>query len=102
VLWRFDRPGSGFIGNLAVANGVLYLVSTVEEGPGEPPASALYVLDAETGEVLLRDASLPRAISSPVISRGRIFVGFGNAAVDALRVDMAGGLVCFSPAAPGL
>jgi polyvinyl alcohol dehydrogenase (cytochrome) len=98
VLWRFDRSGSGFIGNLAVANGVVYLVSTVEEAPGEPPASALYALDADTGEVLLRDASLPRAISSPVVSRGRVLVGFGNAAVDALGVDTAGGLICFSPA----
>jgi hypothetical protein len=73
---------------------------SIEEAPGEPPASALDALDAITGEALLRDASLPRAIASPVVLRGRVYPSFGNVAVGPIGVELAGGITCIICALP--
>lgn len=96
--WRFDIPNSPIAGGLAVANGVVYFQSPVEEeNIGTSPFQwAVYALDASTGTVLNRIPFEGRALSSPAISQGRIYFGFGNAALAEIGEDLTGGLVCLS------
>ena len=84
-------------GGVAIADGVVYQVSTLEEALGESPLSALYALDAATGEVLLRHERAGRAMSSPVVSRGRVYHSFGNSAIEEIGVDLEGGIECLAP-----
>lgn len=94
VQWSVKRPGSELIGGLAVANGVVYFQSPREEQAGDDPAWALYAVSAFTGKVLKRLEFPGRALGSPVVSRGRVYVGDGNSAVAMLGVDESGGLIC--------
>lgn len=95
--WRWEKFISPVVGSLAVANRVLYFQSPVEEFPpltaGVPAEWALYALDAETGAELLRVPFSGRAISSPVVSRGRVYVGKGNTAISSFGDDIQGGLI---------
>src|SRR5690348_15837066 len=80
----FARPMSALAGGLSVANGVVFPVSIADEdltSPPQTPEWALYELDASNGAVLARLTRPRRALSGPVISRGRIYAGFGNSAV---------------------
>ncbi|WP_170136162.1 PQQ-binding-like beta-propeller repeat protein [Nannocystis exedens] len=95
VVWSVSRPGSEIVGGLAVAHDVLYFQSPREEkAPGDPPAWALYAVHAKTGAVLKRVELPGRAVSSPVVSRGRVYIGDGNSAVAMLGVVENGGLLC--------
>jgi polyvinyl alcohol dehydrogenase (cytochrome) len=93
--WRFQRLLTAPVGSLAVSNGVLFFQSPVDEpSPFQsPPQWALYGLEAETGSTLLRVPFDGRAISSPVISRGRVYLGKGNTAVAELGSDPEGGVI---------
>ena len=93
--WRFERFLSPLAGELAIANDVVYVVSPVEETPPALQEFALYALDADSGQVLSRVPLPGRAVSSPVVSRGRIYAGMGNSAIGELGEDETGGLVCF-------
>lgn len=94
VEWRIDRPSSHVVGGLAVAHDVLYFQSPQEEAPGAPPAWALFAVHAQTGKVLKKMLFPGRAVSSPVVSDGRIYIGDGNTALAMLGVDESGGLIC--------
>ena len=98
-LWRFDKFFSPLAGGLAIANGVVYLQSPLEEKTpsSDPPKWAFYALDASTGEVLRRITFDGRALSSPIVSRGRVYLGKGNTGasfVEDLGIDKNGGLIC--------
>ncbi len=95
VEWKIERPNSEIAGGLAVANDVLYFQSPREEsGPNQPPAWALYAVSAKHGNVLKKLQFPGRALSSPVVSRGRVYIGEGNSALITLGVDETGGLLC--------
>lgn len=96
VRWRFDRFLSPMAGGMAIANGVVYVQSPLEEAIPlqEPLLWALYALDAQSGEPLARVAFQGRALSGPAVSRGRLYIGFGNLAVTEIGEDDTGGLVC--------
>jgi outer membrane protein assembly factor BamB len=96
--WRFERSLSPLAGELAIANDVVYVMSPVEERQQTPAAAqefALYALGRDSGQVLSRVPLPGRAVSSPVVSRGRIYAGMGNSAISELGEDETGGLVCY-------
>jgi polyvinyl alcohol dehydrogenase (cytochrome) len=95
VHWRFDRFAAAFAGCSAIANGVVYLVNPIEESPPRsgPQQFALYAFDDQTGAVLARYPFAGRALSSPVVSRGRVLVPHGNTAIVQLGADPSGGLI---------
>lgn len=95
VRWQFAVRSSPLVGGLAVAAGVVYVQSPAEEPRPleDPPRWALYALDADTGAVLRRLEFEGRAVSSPVVSDGRVYVGVGNGALDYLGLDPQGGLL---------
>lgn len=96
--WEITRPGSPLFGGLAVANGVLYFQSPFEESvsdPGNPATWALFAVDTRSGTILKRIPFAGRAMNGPVVSRGRVYAGFGNAVVNGITgADPAGGVVC--------
>jgi polyvinyl alcohol dehydrogenase (cytochrome) len=96
--WEITRPGSPLFGGLAVANGVTYFQSPFEEPvstPGNPATWALFAVDVDSGAVLKRMPFAGRAMNGPVVSRGRVYAGFGNAVVNGITgADPAGGVVC--------
>jgi outer membrane protein assembly factor BamB len=93
-LWRYTEFLAPLAGGLAVANDVMYAVSPgAFPGLGLPEESAVIALDADTGALLHRVVLEGRALSSPAISQGMIYVGEGNTAVAELGVDETGGLV---------
>jgi polyvinyl alcohol dehydrogenase (cytochrome) len=99
VRWSFARPFGVFAAPVALARDVLYFVSPVEEArPGVDPFQfGLYALHADTGQVLARKALPGRALSGPVVSKGRVYVVTGNRAVDALGTDDNGSIVALAP-----
>jgi polyvinyl alcohol dehydrogenase (cytochrome) len=68
-LWRLETPDSPNLGGTAVANGVVYFITS--------RSGQLLAVDAATGMVL---ASVPVgvALSGPSVSRGRVFAGTGD------------------------
>jgi polyvinyl alcohol dehydrogenase (cytochrome) len=94
-LWRISIPVSPLLGGLAVANGVVYFQSTVEEAnpPDDDPLWGLYAIDARTGDVLNRLTFPGRAIGSPVVTRGGVFVTSGNAALGQYGFSEEGALI---------
>lgn len=70
-LWHFDTPFSPNVSGVAVANGVVYFQSALDGN--------LYALDAATGAELTRVLTGGQS-SGPAISRGRIYLGTGDAA----------------------
>lgn len=97
VLWRFDQFLSPLIGGIALANGLLFFVSPIDELVPllVDPGWGLYAVDASTGAVLNHLTFPERAISSPVVSRGRVYVTEGNVAFDALGLlaDTTGSVI---------
>jgi polyvinyl alcohol dehydrogenase (cytochrome) len=95
-LWRWEKFVALLVGGVAVANGVILFQSPLEEAvPLQPPLEwALYAVNAFTGETLMRLPFPGRAVSSPVVSRGRVYLGKGNTAIGPIGTDFDGGLVC--------
>jgi polyvinyl alcohol dehydrogenase (cytochrome) len=98
VEWEVTRPGSPLFGSVAMANGVVYFQSPFEEGLGSPstPTWALFAIDAKDGAIKKRIAfEGSRAVNGPVVSRGRVYAGFGNAFAFGLATPVPeGGVVC--------
>lgn len=94
--WRWEKPLAFLAGGLAVANGVVFFQSPIEEPvPLQPPlAWALYAVHALTGETLLRMPFSGRAVTSPVVAHSRIYLGKGNSAIPGIGEDFDGGVVC--------
>ncbi|MFT3921561.1 MAG: PQQ-binding-like beta-propeller repeat protein [Myxococcales bacterium] len=95
VLWRFDRMQSPLAAGIAIANGVVYVQSPVEELPDAAPESAVYALNARTGAQLARLPTAGRTLASVVISNGRLYVGGGNRAVPDIGLDDKGSVSCY-------
>jgi polyvinyl alcohol dehydrogenase (cytochrome) len=95
-LWRWEKPFALLAGGLAVANGVVFFQSPIEESvPLQPPIEwALYALHAFTGETLLRMPFPGRAVTGPVVSQSRVYFGKGNTAINRIGEDFDGGLIC--------
>jgi polyvinyl alcohol dehydrogenase (cytochrome) len=95
VHWRFDIPVSPLVGGLAVANHLVYFQSPVEEAVprSDPPLWALYALDARTGAVRKRLTFPGRAIGSPIVADGHVYVTNGNVALGAYGVVPQGALM---------
>lgn len=95
VRWQFERFYSVFAAPVTLARDVLYFLSPVEEPTfGEDPFEfALYALDADTGEVRLRRTFPGRAVSQPVVSRGRVYIATGNSAIAELGEVYAGSII---------
>ena len=79
-----------------MANGVVFFQSALEERvPLQPPLEwAIYAVNAFTGETLVRLPFPGRAVTSPVVSQGRLYFGKGNAAIEQIGEDFDGGVVC--------
>ncbi|HEU4408580.1 MAG TPA: PQQ-binding-like beta-propeller repeat protein [Polyangiaceae bacterium] len=94
VRWSISIPGSPLVGGLAVANRVVYFQSPVEETAPltDPPQWGLYAINAETGAVLERLTFSGRAIGSPVVADGHVYVTSGNAALPAYGLETGGAL----------
>ena len=77
-LWRFQAPGLIF-GGVAVANSVVYFTSVYFTPTG--PAGVLYALNSANGSTLaaIPVGSTNASNSGPSVSRGRVYVGTGNA-----------------------
>jgi len=103
VRWKMDLPLSPTVGGLALANGVLYFQSPVEEPPpviidqdcNGKCQWALYAVNGETGKVIKRIVLQGRAISSPIVSRGRVYAGTGNLALASFGIENAGSIIEF-------
>jgi polyvinyl alcohol dehydrogenase (cytochrome) len=95
VRWSLAIPASPLVGGLAVANGLVYFQSPVEEAvPGvAPPEWGLYAVDAAVGEVRLRMTFPGRAIGSPVVADGHVYVTSGNVALGAYGIVPEGALL---------
>jgi polyvinyl alcohol dehydrogenase (cytochrome) len=83
-LWRFTTPFSPDIAGVAVANSVVYFTSSYSQ--------LLFALDAADGTML---TSVPIGISNsgPSISRGRVYVGTGNAIAAAFGLGVGPGSI---------
>jgi polyvinyl alcohol dehydrogenase (cytochrome) len=97
-LWSVKVPVSPLLGGLAVANHVVYFQSPVEEQTPQTdaPLFGLYAVDAATGAVLKRMTFPGRAISSPVVSDGHVYVTKGNGALPSYGIVPQGGLIRLS------
>jgi polyvinyl alcohol dehydrogenase (cytochrome) len=95
VRWSLAIPSSPLVGGLAVANGLVYFQSLVEEAvPGsDPPQWALYAVDAADGGVRLRLTFPGRAIGSPAVADGHVYVTNGNVALGAYGIVPEGALM---------
>jgi polyvinyl alcohol dehydrogenase (cytochrome) len=99
-LWRWEKFVALLLGGVAVANGVVFFQSPLEEAvPLQPPFEwALYAVNALTGDTLIRIPFQGRAVSSPVVSQGRVYLGKGNTAIRQIGADFDGGVVCLGVA----
>jgi hypothetical protein len=103
VKWRLTRPASPLFGGVSVAGGVAYIQSPFEEdvnAPGSPDTWPLYAVDATSGAVLDRIAfANQRAMNAPVVSRGRVYAGFGSIVAHGITTANApGGVISFGTA----
>lgn len=71
TLWSVHTEGSPNLGGVAVANGVVYVISST--------SGKLYVIRASNGQVL-KQIDVGVAINGPSVSHGRVFVGTGDIA----------------------
>jgi len=94
-IWSVNVPVSPLLGGIAVANRVVYFQSPVEEAnpQTDAPRWGLYAIDALSGAVLERMTFAGRAIASPVVSDGHVYVTSGNGALPAYGIMPKGGLV---------
>jgi polyvinyl alcohol dehydrogenase (cytochrome) len=98
VSWTVRVPNSPLIGGLAVANGLVFFQSPVEEAAPltDAPEWALYAVDVRTGAVKKRLTFPGRAIGSPVVADGHVFATSGNGALPAYGFIQEGALLRFS------
>ena len=85
IKWSLSIPSSPLVGGLAVANRLLYFQSPVEEANplSDPLLWGLYAVDVDTGEVKKRMTFPGRAIGSPAVADGHVYVTSGNLALTA-------------------
>ena len=95
VQWSLDLPVSPLVGGLAVANHLVYFQSPVAEAAplSDPPQWALYAADVRTGAVRKRITFPGRAIGSPVVADGHVYVTNGNVALAAYGTFPEGALI---------
>jgi polyvinyl alcohol dehydrogenase (cytochrome) len=95
VKWTVRVPGSPLVGGLAVANGLVYFQSPVEEQTPltDSPKWGLYVVDAQHGKVLQRKLFDGRAIGSPAVADGHVYVTTGNGALTAYGLTPYGSVI---------
>lgn len=95
VVWRLDIPSSPLLGGLAVANHLVYFQSIVEEASPltDAPLWGLYAVDAHTGAVKKRLTFPGRALGSPVVAGGHVYVTSGNGALPSYGITPAGSLI---------
>ncbi len=95
VHWSLAIPVSPLVGGLAVANHLVYFQSPVEEAVplSDPPQWGLYVVDAQSGVVRKRITFPGRAIGSPVVADGHVYVTDGNVALGAYGIVPDGALI---------
>ena len=92
--WSLSVPASPLVGGLAVANHLVYFQSPVAEAhpQKDAPEWALYAVDAQSGVVRNRMTFPGRAIGSPVVADGHVYVTDGNAALTAYGIVPQGSL----------
>jgi polyvinyl alcohol dehydrogenase (cytochrome) len=102
TLWTFKLPMSVFAAPLALANGVLYVNAPISEANvgSDPQQFSLIALHAETGAPVATHAFPGRAISGPVVSRGRVYIATGNRAIEALGPSDRGSVIALELPAP--
>jgi polyvinyl alcohol dehydrogenase (cytochrome) len=95
VRWSLAIPVSPLVGGLAVANHMLFFQSPVEESVPmqDSPRWGLYAVDVHTGAVLRRMTFPGRAVGSPVVAGGHVYVTNGNVALGAYGVVPDGSLM---------
>jgi polyvinyl alcohol dehydrogenase (cytochrome) len=95
VNWSISIPVSPMVGGLAVANHLVYVQSPVDEAvpQHDMPVWGLYALDADTGLVRKRITFPGRAIGSPVVADGHVYVTDGNVALAAYGSAPEGALI---------
>lgn len=95
VRWSLSIPVSPLVGGLAVANHLVFFQSPVEEAVPltDAPLWALYAVDADSGAVRKRITFPGRAIGSPVVADGHVYVTNGNAALAAYGSAPKGALI---------
>jgi polyvinyl alcohol dehydrogenase (cytochrome) len=98
VRWMLRIPHSPLLGGLALANGVVYVQSTVEEANPlvDSPRWGLYALHSGSGAVLKKLTFPGRAIGTPVVADGHVFTTSGNGALPAYGFVQEGALTRFS------
>jgi polyvinyl alcohol dehydrogenase (cytochrome) len=80
---------------------VLYAMVPVTENPpsvispASAPQSSLLAIEALTGQVINAVPIAGRSVAGPVVSRGRVYVGFGNRAVVEIGPAYKGGLKAY-------
>jgi polyvinyl alcohol dehydrogenase (cytochrome) len=96
--WTVRIPGSPILGGVALANGLVYFESPVEEAHPirDPPEWGFYAVDSTTGAIMKRLTFPGRAIGTPVIANGHVFATSGNGALPAYGFVQDGALVRFS------
>ncbi len=96
-LWRRELPSSPTVGPVAGANGLVFVQNPVaEDSATQPAAWSLLALDARSGATLKTLKFPGRAVAGPSISRGRVYVGFGNGALLELGRIQQGGVMSFA------
>jgi polyvinyl alcohol dehydrogenase (cytochrome) len=95
TLWSFALPSSVFAAPLALANGVVYAIAPISEANVgvDPQQFTLLGLDATSGTPVAGHTFAGRAISGPVVSRGRIYLATGNRAIEALGASDHGSVI---------
>ncbi|ADO71400.1 polyvinylalcohol dehydrogenase [Stigmatella aurantiaca DW4/3-1] len=95
VRWSVSIPGSPLVTGLAVANGLVYFQSPVEEAVPLTDARqwGLYAVDTDSGAVLKRLTFPGRAIGSPAVADGHLYVTTGNAALSAFGFEQEGSVM---------
>jgi polyvinyl alcohol dehydrogenase (cytochrome) len=98
VSWTVNIPNSPLIGGLALANGLVFFQSPVEEAVPltDAPEWGLYAVDIRSGAVKKRLTFPGRAIGSPVVADGHVFATSGNGALPAYGFIQQGALLRFS------
>ncbi|MDH5671638.1 MAG: PQQ-binding-like beta-propeller repeat protein [Myxococcales bacterium] len=94
-LWTLSIPGSPVVGGLSIANELLYFQSPVEELQplADDPAWGLYVVDSVDGSVLQTVMFPGRAVGTPAVVNGKVYVTSGNVALAAYSIVPQGSVI---------
>ena len=80
AIWLFSRKGESFVGNLAVAHGMVYLGSGRHGSDG-----SVYALDQSTGKMVWEFSSSAPISSSPSIVGEIVYIGSDDGVVHGLN-----------------